>query len=83
MFDVRTRASTYDIPINLRTTDINRLDDAGGSVFIIALCRSRMIIGPRNPKMPGRSTSGFTDQADISCTKREAKREVSGEPRES
>ena len=45
--------------------------------------RSRMTIDPRIPPMPARSTSGFTDQADIdSCTKREAKREVLGESHE-
>ena len=33
--------------------------------------RSRMTIDPRIPTMPGRNTSGFTDQADIACTKRE------------
>ena len=34
--------------------------------------RSRVTIDPRTPVMPGRSTLRFTDQTDISCTKREA-----------
>ena len=45
--------------------------------------RSRMTIDPRIPKMPGRSMSGLhRPEADITCTKREAKREVSGESQE-
>ena len=44
----------------------------GGGVFIIMHGRSRMTMDPRIPTMPGRSTSGFTDQADIASTKREA-----------
>ena len=54
-----------------------------GGVLDLMHGRSRMTIYPRIPTMPGRSTSGFfTDQADIDCTKREAKREVSSESRE-
>ena len=34
--------------------------------------RSCMTIDPGVPTLPARSTSGFTDQADIACTKREA-----------
>ena len=34
--------------------------------------RSRMTVDPRIPTMPGQSTSGFTDQADIASNKREA-----------
>ena len=34
--------------------------------------RSRVTIDRRIPTMPGRSMSGFTDQADIACTQREA-----------
>ena len=33
---------------------------------------SRMTIDPRIPITPGRSTPGYTDQADIACTKRGA-----------
>ena len=33
--------------------------------------RSLKTIDPRIPAMPGRSTSGFPEQADIECTKRE------------
>lgn len=33
--------------------------------------RSRITIDGRIPTMPGRHTLGFTDQADLSCTKRE------------
>ena len=34
--------------------------------------RSRVTIDPRIPAMSGWSTSGFTDQTDIACAKREA-----------
>ena len=34
----------------------------GGGVFFVMHGRSRMTTDPRIPKMPGRSTSGFTDQ---------------------
>ena len=40
------------------------------SIFMHGL--SRMTIDPRIPYLPGRSMSGFIDQADIACTKREA-----------
>ena len=43
-----------------------------GGVLIIIHGRSRMTIDPRTPTMPAGSTSGFTDQEDIVCTKREA-----------
>ena len=35
--------------------------------------RSRVTVDPRISTMSGRSTSGFTDQADIASTKREGK----------
>ena len=39
-----------------------------------------MTVYPGIPTMPGRSTSGFhRPPAGIACTKRDAKREVSGE----
>ena len=41
----------------------------GGTQFVHN--RSRMTIDPRIPTMPGRSTPGFTNQADIACAKRE------------
>ena len=44
------------------------------SCMAVVVC---MTISPRIPTTPGWSTSGLTDQADSSCTKREAKREVS------
>ena len=43
-----------------------------GGVLIVMHGRSRMTIDPRTPTTPGRSTSGFPDQADTACTKREA-----------
>ena len=44
----------------------------GGGCTQFVHGRSPMTIGPRIPTMPGRSTSGFTNQADIACTKRQA-----------
>ena len=42
----------------------------GGCTHVMNAC-SRMTIDPRIPTMPGRSSSGFTDQTGIACTKRE------------
>ena len=45
--------------------------------------RSRVAVDPRIPTMPGRGVSGFhRPGTDTSCTKREGKREVSGETHE-
>ena len=44
----------------------------GGGCTHIMHGRSGMTIDPHIPIMPGRSTSGLTDLADIACTKREA-----------
>ena len=46
----------------------------GGGVLDLDLMhgRSRMTVDPHIPAMPGRSMSVFTDQAGITCTKREA-----------
>ena len=44
--------------------------EGGGAQFVHQ--RSRMVIDPRIPTMPGGSSSSFTNQADIACTKREA-----------
>ena len=46
-----------------------RVEGGGVGVCIDVMHgRSRMIIDSRTPTMPGRSTSGFTDQAGIGCT---------------
>ena len=39
-------------------------------MLIVMHGRSRISIDPRIPAMPGRSASGFTDQANIACNKR-------------
>ena len=44
----------------------------GGGCTQFVHDRGPMIVDPRIPTMPGRSTSGFTNQADIACTKRGA-----------
>ena len=44
----------------------------GGGYSIMHGRSSRMIIDPRTPTMPGRSTSVFIDHIDIACTKQEA-----------
>ena len=51
--------------IKQRAKERERERERGG----VGGTRSRMIIDPRTPAMPGRSTS---DQADIALTKREA-----------
>ena len=59
-------------PIPLHTCTSTSVLQRGGGVLIIMHGRSRMTIEPRIPAMPGRSTSGFTYQTDVACTKREA-----------
>ena len=53
----------------------------GGGKDVVHGC-SRMTVHPRVFKMPGRSTWVYTDQADIACSKREAKGELLGESHE-
>ena len=52
-----------------------------GEVYSIScMGRSRVTIDPRIPTMPGTELIGFSParQTLLACTKREAKREVSG-----
>ena len=60
----------------------HREGDGGAGVLTIMHGRSRMTTDSRILPMPGRSTLGFTNQADIASMKRKAQREVLGESQE-
>ena len=54
----------------------------GGGSIHFRRSRSRLIIAPRIPTVPGRSTSSFHRPGNVACTKREALGEGKGEGRE-
>ena len=58
--------------LNSRMNESEGMHRRGGVTHAIMHSRSRMTVDPRIPTTPGRSTSGFTDEEDISCTKLEA-----------
>ena len=57
-----------------RRVYVRELGGWGGGCIVLAIMHgcSLTTIDPRIPTISGRSTRGFTDEAGIACTKREA-----------